>query len=235
MLSVLSIFNYMYWYQLSSTDLTTQVMCGKFFLTFKHIIMPTEAVEKPLEEKQAAGEDSASDTESESDGSIPDLEDGDVAQQSQVAAAAGLSEELVSKAKQSRSEKKARKAMSKLGLKQITGVTRVTIRKSKNILFVINRPDVYKSPASDTYIVFGEAKIEDLSQQAQMAAIEKFKTPDIQPGMGGETPSTIDEGGVEAKDIELVMSQANVSRSKAVKALKNNNNDIVNAIMELTM
>ena len=37
------------------------------------------------------------------------------------------------------------------------------------------------------------------------------------------------------KDIELVMSQANVSRSKAVKALKNNGNDIVNAIMELTM
>ena len=33
----------------------------------------------------------------------------------QVAAAAGLPEELVSKAKQSRSEKKARKAMSKLG------------------------------------------------------------------------------------------------------------------------
>lgn len=38
-------------------------------------------------------------------------------------------------------------------------MTRVTIRKSKNILFVINRPDVYKSPASDTYIVFGEAKV----------------------------------------------------------------------------
>lgn len=46
-----------------------------------------------------------------------------------------------------------------IGLKQIQGVTRVTIRKSKNILFVINRPDVYKSPASDTYIVFGEAKV----------------------------------------------------------------------------
>ena len=154
-----------------------------------------------------------------------------------MAQAAGLSEELVSKAKQSRSEKKARKAMSKLGwyvqlqsmntftsryenlpvmknwafsrarykkylqwivndrseanqrikknytvsnpskkksavdncktdiftcpsgLKQVPGVSRVTIRKSKNILFVINRPDVYKSPASDTYIVFGEAKV----------------------------------------------------------------------------
>lgn len=36
-----------------------------------------------------------------------------------VAAAAGLPEELVSKAKQSRGEKKARKIMSKLGLKQV--------------------------------------------------------------------------------------------------------------------
>ena len=40
-----------------------------------------------------------------------------------------------------------------------TGINRVTIKKSKNILFVINKPDVYKSPASDTFIVFGEAKV----------------------------------------------------------------------------
>ncbi|ETE66385.1 NAC-alpha domain-containing protein 1 [Ophiophagus hannah] len=67
--------------------------------------------------------------------------------------------------------------MSKLGLRQIHGVTRITIRKSKNILFVITKPDVFKSPASDIYIVFGEAKIEDLSQQVHKAAAEKFKVP----------------------------------------------------------
>lgn len=49
--------------------------------------------------------------------------------------------------------------MSKLGLRQIQGVTRITIQKSKNILFVIAKPDVFKSPASDTYVVFGEAKV----------------------------------------------------------------------------
>ena len=49
--------------------------------------------------------------------------------------------------------------MSKQGLKPVPGVDRVTIRKSKNILFVISKPDVFKSPASDTYIVFGEAKV----------------------------------------------------------------------------
>ncbi|XP_055520559.1 nascent polypeptide-associated complex subunit alpha isoform X8 [Leucoraja erinacea] len=201
-------------------------------------------------ENAVSREPSGSGTESDSDESVPELEEQDTTQsatqQAQLAAAAEIDEEPVSKAKQSRSEKKARKAMSKLGLRQVTGVTRVTIRKSKNILFVITKPDVYKSPASDTYIVFGEAKIEDLSQQAQLAAAEKFKvqgesvaniqentqTPTVQEESEEEE---VDETGVEVKDIELVMSQANVSRAKAVRALKNNNNDIVNAIMELTM
>lgn len=152
--------------------------------------------------------------------------------------------------KQSRQEKKARKIMSKLGLKQITGVTRVTIRKSKNILFVINKPDVYKNPASDSYIVFGEAKIEDLSQQAQMAAAEKLKedrtSAAAASGDAGlpsaaaipeedESDGEVDDSGFEEKDIDLVMTQANCSRSKACKALRSNNNDIVNAIMHLTM
>lgn len=150
--------------------------------------------------------------------------------------------------RQTRGEKKSRKVISKLGLKQVQGVNRVAIRKSKNILFVINKPDVYKSPASDTYIVFGEAKIEDLSQKAQLAAAEKFKT-DVVPSAEEQKSKTkpklnyeeeedaepVDETGVDQKDIDLVMQQANVSRNLATKALKNNNNDIVNAIMDLTM
>lgn len=44
-----------------------------------------------------------------------------------------------------------------------------------------------------------------------------------------------DAEGVEAKDIELVMTQASVSRAKAIKALKMADGDIVSAIMELTM
>ena len=35
--------------------------------------------------------------------------------------------------KQSRSEKKSRKAMQKLGMKPVPGVQRVTIKKSKNV------------------------------------------------------------------------------------------------------
>ncbi|CAA0812875.1 Nascent polypeptide-associated complex subunit alpha-like protein 1 [Striga hermonthica] len=146
------------------------------------------------------------------------------------------------KTKQSRSEKKSRKAMLKLGMKPILGVTRVTIKKSKNILFVISKPDIFKSPNSDTYVVFGEAKIEDLSSQLQTQAAEQFKAPHLNHAAPKTEPSVlaqdddedVDESGVEPKDIELVMTQAGVSRARAVKALKQSDGDIVSAIMDLT-
>ncbi|KAK9735085.1 hypothetical protein RND81_04G182600 [Saponaria officinalis] len=145
------------------------------------------------------------------------------------------------RSKQSRSEKKSRKAMLKLGMKPITGVSRVTVKKSKNILFVISKPDVFKSPASDTYVIFGEAKIEDLSSQLQSQAAEQFKAPDLSNVISTPEPSTVtnddedvDETGVEPKDVELVMTQAGVSRGKAVRALKASEGDIVTAIMDLT-
>jgi len=147
-----------------------------------------------------------------------------------------------SRSKQSRSEKKSRKAIQKLGMKPLPGVMRVTIKKSKNILFVISNPDVFKSPASDTYVIFGEAKIEDLSAQAQASAAEQFKMAEAQSIESKETSASapeddgdVDETGVEPKDIELVMSQAGVGRGKAVNALKKADGDIVSAIMELTM
>lgn len=149
--------------------------------------------------------------------------------------------------KQSRSEKKSRKAMLKLGMKPVTGVSRVTIKRTKNILFFISKPDVFKSPHSETYVIFGEAKIEDLSSQLQTQAAQQFRMPDmgsimaksdVSPSAAGvqadEEEEEVDETGVEPRDIDLVMTQASVSRSKAVKALKTHSGDIVSAIMELT-
>ncbi|CAH8260209.1 unnamed protein product [Arabidopsis lyrata] len=175
------------------------------------------------------------DDDNEDDDSDDDDKDDDDAE--------GLDGEAGGKSKQSRSEKKSRKAMLKLGMKPITGVSRVTVKKSKNILFVISKPDVFKSPASDTYVIFGEAKIEDLSSQIQSQAAEQFKAPDLSNVISkGESSSAtvvqddeeVDEEGVEPKDIELVMTQAGVSRPRAVKALKATDGDIVSAIMELT-
>ncbi|XP_028761364.1 nascent polypeptide-associated complex subunit alpha-like protein 1 [Neltuma alba] len=153
----------------------------------------------------------------------------------------GQEGDVSGRSKQTRSEKKSRKAMLKLGMKPVTGVSRVTVKKSKNILFVISKPDVFKSPTSDTYIIFGEAKIEDLSSQLQTQAAEQFKAPNLSnAGLKPESSAMaqdeddVDETGVDPKDIELVMTQAGVSRPRAVKALKAANGDIVAAIMELT-
>ncbi|MFS7961623.1 putative nascent polypeptide-associated complex NAC domain, NAC A/B domain superfamily [Helianthus anomalus] len=146
--------------------------------------------------------------------------------------------------KQSRSEKKSRKAMLKLGMKAVIGVSRVTIKKTKNMMFSISKPDVFKSPNSETYVIFGEAKFEDLSSQLQAQAAQRFKMPDVSSVMekpdaaataqADEEEEEVDETGVQPRDVELVMTQAGVSRAKAVKALKSGNGDIVSAIMELT-
>mmetsp|Transcript_3485 Transcript_3485/g.10543 ORF Transcript_3485/g.10543 Transcript_3485/m.10543 type:complete len:230 (+) Transcript_3485:145-834(+) len=147
--------------------------------------------------------------------------------------------------KQSRAEKKARKALQKLNLKAVPGVNRVTLKNSKNVLFVISKPDVFKSPNAETYVIFGEAKIEDLSAARQTAAAEKFKKaqppsqPLATPAKAGEEEEeeddNVSETGLEEKDIDLVMAQTEAKRSKVVKALKENNGDIVNAIMALSV
>jgi nascent polypeptide-associated complex subunit alpha len=136
--------------------------------------------------------------------------------------------------------------MQKLGMRPVPGIVRVTVKKSKNVLFVISNPDVFKSPTADTYVVFGEAKSEDTSAANQAAAAKQFRQPQQEIPAAAAAPEAppapeeaaeeeaVDETGVAAKDIELVMSQAGCSRAKAVKALKENDGDLVNSIMSLT-
>merc|ERR1719191_974941 len=103
------------------------------------------------------------------------------------------------KGKQSRSEKKSRKAMAKLGMKPVPGIMRVTVKKSKNILFVIKEPDVFKTSTDNpkapaTYVVFGKAEIEDLSAQATSAAVEQFKALGAGFEVGGDDAPKLDAG-----------------------------------------
>merc|ERR1712146_269529 len=180
---------------------------------------------------------SAEDSDEEStDEDMPEMEEGEG--------------EAGGKGKQSRSEKKSRKAMAKLGMKPVPGIIRVTVKKSKNILFVIKEPDVFKTSSDNpkspaTYIVFGKAEIEDLSAQATSAAVEQFKAPGSGLDVGVEDAPKIeavegdddgdeDAGGLDENDIELVVKQAGVTKAKAIKALKSNDNDVVNAIMALS-
>jgi nascent polypeptide-associated complex subunit alpha len=123
---------------------------------------------------------------------------------------------------------------------------------------------LFSGPPLTSASVFGEAKIEDLNSQAQANAAQQLAQVDSHDHSGhdhsghdhsghshgddkaiegdakkdeeedddGEEPDT---EGLEDKDIELVMTQASVSRKKAIKALKENDNDIVNSIMALSI
>ncbi len=149
-----------------------------------------------------------------------------------------------------RNEKKARKELLKLGLKPIEGIHRVTFKRGK-VIFAISEPEVYKNPTSDSYIVFGEARVEDPGFQAQMAAAQRMaqraaseaiqKEPATIAADEEEAEEAIEEGeeidteGLNESDIKIVMEQANVSRVKAIKALREHDNDVVNTIMELSM
>ncbi|KAL3821845.1 hypothetical protein ACHAXA_002598 [Cyclostephanos tholiformis] len=116
----------------------------------------------------------------------------------------------------------------------------------------------------DTYVVFGEARqggggggngsaqATSSSAKAQQAHIAVANATASSPSSGAgttmpnvmdkdennisslATDDAVDEDGVDAKDVDLVMSQASCSRVKAVAALKESDGDLVNAIMALT-
>lgn len=107
--------------------------------------------------------------------------------------------------------------------------------------------------------MFGEVKNEDMSAFAQAQAAQQMLAAEAQEKGADGAASTepqfnaadlasskkveeeeedddtpIDETGVDAKDVDLVIEQVSCSRRKAVKALKENNGDLINAIMSLS-
>lgn len=67
-----------------------------------------------------------------------------------------------------------------------------------------------------------------------MPSVQEDDEDDVPELTNEEGGTAVDEDGVEGKDIDLVMSQASCPRAKAVAALKENDGDLVNAIMSLT-
>lgn len=158
----------------------------------------------------------------------------------------------------SKNEKKARELIKKLNLKQIKGITRVTFKQRGNIIYAIDQPDVYKS-AAGTYVVFGEAKVDDMNQRLAEAQAAQQAAQQAVSTVGGDDKSPesitadlekaalndgaveaeeevgeVDESGLDSNDIGIIVEQTQVSRAKAAAALRKHKGDMVNAIMELS-
>lgn len=110
------------------------------------------------------------------------------------------------------------------------------------MIFAINAPEVYK--IGDSYIVFGEAKMEDPAMQAAAFANQRMQNQrgaEAAPSKGASGPAPtkedeeVDASGLDEKDIKLVMEQGNCGRAKAVQTLRSTKGDIVSAIMELSL
>ena len=144
--------------------------------------------------------------------------------------------------KPNRGEKKCRKAMQKLGLKPVQGINRVTMKRSRNMLFIIESPEVLKSPNADIYVVLGVAKFEDISNIAANTEIDKLKTE--QPVKEEPKIETIkeeadeadddDDTGINPEDLKNVMEHTKCTKAQAIKALKECGGDTVEAILKLS-
>ncbi|XP_043640969.1 nascent polypeptide-associated complex subunit alpha [Drosophila teissieri] len=225
-------------------------------------------LQSPQQEKRPSAEDSSADEDDRSTDSddAPDLVEADrkAAQPDELGELGALGTLAVrgpgDGPKHSRGEKKARRILMKLDLKPVENVARVTMKKSKNILLYIDQPDVFRVAHSQTYIFFGEIRVEDISSsatasQAAAKAAERFRgtspvggqddKADVKapggPSLADEDDEDdgddvdVDDKGLDVKDIELVQMQAACSRKKAIQALLKNDNDVVNAIMALTV
>lgn len=145
-------------------------------------------------------------------------------------------------------EKKARKTLAKLGMKTLSGITRVTLRKKDGYIFVINNPTVMRSGEDgNSFAVFGEIQIDDPNARLQMQKAQEMQAQakaaaaasgaakaDAPKDTGADAGEAVDETGVSAEHITMVMEHTHCSRAEAVRALKESNNDMVSAVMSLT-
>ena len=64
--------------------------------------------------------------------------------------------------KLTRSEKKCKKAFLKIGMKPLSGITRVTLKRRDKIVFYVDTPEILKSGTSEnSYVILGELKMLD--------------------------------------------------------------------------
>lgn len=151
--------------------------------------------------------------------------------------------------KLNRGEKKCRKALLKIGMKQFAGVTRVTLRKRDGLIFVVNDPEVLRSDGDGkSFAVFGELKLEDPNTRMQQSEAKKFAEGQLAAAQANAAKASapkkedakasdeapLPEDGLTASHIDMVMDHTSCSRNEAIRALRETNDDMINAVMKLT-
>ena len=158
--------------------------------------------------------------------------------------------------KLNRGEKKCRKALTKLGMKQFPGITRVTIKKRDGFIFMINNPEVLISGDNgNQFVCFGELKYDDPNQRMAQAEAHKMAhahghahshedaAAQVAAGAGAaaaQKPAAAsdeaaeDEAGITPNHINMVMEHTSCTRNEAIRALRESGDDMINAVMKIS-
>ena len=135
-------------------------------------------------------------------------------------------------------------------MKQFAGVTRVTLKKRDGLIFVVNDPEVLRSDGDGkSFAVFGELKLEDPNTRLQQAEAKKFAegqlaaaqaqaaakatAPKKEEGKVTDEPA-LSEEGITPSHINDIMEHTGCTRNQAIKALRESNDDMINAVLLLT-
>ena len=143
--------------------------------------------------------------------------------------------------KNNRAEKKMKEALLKHGLKPLEGVKSVMMRKGVQIMWTFTDPDVYC--LENVYVVFGEPSMQN--NPGQQALKELIKNSDVAEEKSEEPATKVvddtagegepDATGLKEEDITTIMQQANVTRARAIEALRGADGDLVTAVMNLAL
>ena len=111
---------------------------------------------------------------------------------------------------------------------------RMSLSPGAKTVFIPSKPVVIASDSSNDDFSYDssmdlllDSSFEGLTEEEILVKLKEYEEEDESDCSSNSSTSSVTA-------IDMVMSQANVSRSKAVKALKENDNDIVHSIMELT-
>jgi nascent polypeptide-associated complex subunit alpha len=63
--------------------------------------------------------------------------------------------------KETRIEKKIHKSLESFFYEKVPGIKKISFSKNKNTVFIINKPEIFKSSINNSYLIFGETKIEN--------------------------------------------------------------------------
>ena len=137
-----------------------------------------------------------------------------------------------------------------MGLKPVSGINRVTIKKGKAFVISIDDPDVWKSPGAESaYVIFGKPNLDGMG--AGQNEVNQFSNPVNPEGVTATKAETKTEGKTEApkveetsaedlseeglspENIKMVMEYGKCSKVEAIRILRETNNDSVSAILKL--